>query len=241
MSSQNAALQYTLAHLRSQMASIKMTSVVSKQATKECFIEPLLRALGWDLSSLSPEVQRDRAFADCHELIDYVLSVSRIRRVLVVARPLRQDLGNSHWLVTTASQVGVRRLVLTNGDAYRMYDMEERLCRTVYVHVTADKVAESLSRLTKQRVVHDIAKVAPKPVVSPAIEPRSVKPPPVKQPRFVACPKRGTFTPSNKCPDHMSDVHTKARRRVPSGVRYCVRCCTTYLVSEASTGCPGCT
>src|SRR5438067_1116903 len=34
------------------------------------FVEPIT-------TSLSLEVQRDRAFADCYELIDYVLSVSQ--------------------------------------------------------------------------------------------------------------------------------------------------------------------
>jgi hypothetical protein len=214
-------LDHALSLVRARLGYLKPTSVVTKQGTKERFVEPILAALGWNLL-LAGETQRDYGIGGCDRLIDYVLVASNIRRVFVVVRALHCPVENEQELKAAASAAGARWLILTDGDAYAMYDMHERRRRRINVHDRNSIVPASLARIAKEQVLRDDAVVVPRPL-----------------------DKRLTFTPQREPRGRPLPRHSSAPRYtgggVASQVRYCVRCQTTYLASHDEMGCPGCT
>ena len=155
-------LYQAISVVRARFGYLRRTSVVTKQATKERFVEPILQALGWNL--LSPvETRRDCCIAGYDGLIDYVLAASPMHRIFVVVRALRVDVGNTDEVVAAARAAGVRWLILTDGDAYRMYDMHERYHRSIFIHVREARVTESLARIARDQILRDNAIVVPEP------------------------------------------------------------------------------
>jgi hypothetical protein len=134
-------LAETLDLLRERIARLRESGSVNEQNTKATLIEPLLRALGWDVEDIDV-VQREFRPRSRDRPVDYALLVRRMPRLFVEAKPLGADLNDRRWasqIMGYATVAGVEWVVLTDGCEYRIYNahaavpMDEKLFRTVDV------------------------------------------------------------------------------------------------------------
>ena len=117
---------------------------LSKDETKTRYIliDPVLRALGWDVNALE-DVEAEYKTIQ-RKKVDYaLLSSSQLPLVLVEAKRLNEpnESKNVSQLIMYCVEAGVRYGVLTDGNHWAMYDtsevkpLEER--RTMYVVFTS--------------------------------------------------------------------------------------------------------
>jgi predicted type IV restriction endonuclease len=152
-------LSEALADVRDKIARYQGKEV-NEQNTKTALIDPVLRALGWDLGDLE-EVQQEYKRRPRDKPVDYALLVLRTPRLFVEAKALGQDLKDRKWanqVMGYATVAGVEWVVITNGDEYRIYNacaavpVEEKLFRTVALTAPNSPVEETLSLLSKERI-----------------------------------------------------------------------------------------
>ena len=133
---------------------------VNEQDTKATLIQPILRALGWDVEDIE-EVQREYKRKPRDKPVDYALLLLRAPRLFIEAKALGQDLDDRRWanqIMGYASVAGVQWVVITNGDEYRIYNacaavpVEEKLFRTVRITDEGSSVEETLALLSKERI-----------------------------------------------------------------------------------------
>jgi hypothetical protein len=133
---------------------------MNEENTKATLIEPVLRALGWDIEDVE-EVQREFKTNPRHKPVGYGLLVLRTPRLLIEAEAIGENLSDHRWvnqIMGYASVAGVEWIVLTNGDEYRIYDthapvvVEEKLFRAVRVTTEDPTVLQTLELLAKNRM-----------------------------------------------------------------------------------------
>ena len=91
---------------------------VNEQNTKTALIDPVLRALGWDVGDLE-QVQQEYRRRPRDKPVDYALLLLRAPRLFVEAKALGQNLNDRRWanqIMGYASVAGVEWVVLTNGN-----------------------------------------------------------------------------------------------------------------------------
>jgi hypothetical protein len=130
---------------------------IGEQNTKNVLIEPVLRALGWDVEDLD-EVRREFRRKSADNPVDYTLFLLRTPRLFVEAKALGENLSDDKWakqIMGYASVTGVEWVVLTDGNEYRIYNshavvpVEEKLFRRVVVASDQSGVADTLALLSK--------------------------------------------------------------------------------------------
>lgn len=133
---------------------------ISEQSTKSALIQPVLRALGWDVENLE-EVELEYKRRRSDKPVDYALLLLRTPCLFLEAKALGQSLDDRKWagqLMGYASVAGVEWVVLTNGDEYLIYNshapvpVEEKLFRRVRVTQDEASAAETLGLLSKDRI-----------------------------------------------------------------------------------------
>lgn len=152
-------LQGVLSEVRSRIARYR-DSRINEEATKTSLIQPVLRALGWnveDLDDAQPEYRR----RSVDNPVDYALMVLREPRLFVEAKALNENLDDPRWanqFISYASAAGVKWIVLTNGDEYRIYNayaeapVERKIFRTVRISDESSLPAQTLELLAKGRI-----------------------------------------------------------------------------------------
>jgi hypothetical protein len=135
------------------------SSSIGEQNTKAALIEPILRALGWDVED-PEEIWREYRRRTVDNPVDYALMILRTPRLFVEAKSLGDNLDDPKWanqIMSYAVVAGVEWVVLTNGDEYRIYNshaavpVEEKLFRTIRLTDDRADVAEALDILSKHR------------------------------------------------------------------------------------------
>ncbi len=133
---------------------------LNEQNTKATLIEPVLRALGWDLEDLEV-VQREHKARPRANPVDYALFSGREPVLFVEAKALGQDLGDEKWasqVLGYATVAGAPWVLLTNGDEYRIYNahapvpVDKKLFRKVSVSASQEEAAETLALLERSRM-----------------------------------------------------------------------------------------
>ena len=89
------ALLDTVSEAGARVARYKSRSL-NEQNTKATLIDPVLRALGWDLEDLE-SVQREYRARKRANPVDYALFSGREPVLFVEAKALGQDLGDEKW------------------------------------------------------------------------------------------------------------------------------------------------
>ena len=154
-----SSLAEALKTVRTRIARYKGTDV-GETNTKTALIDPILRALGWDVGDLE-EVHQEYKRRRQDKPVDYALILLRAPRLFVEAKALGKSLDDRKWanqIMGYATVAGVEWVVITNGDEYRIYNalahvpMEEKLFRTVSVTDQNAPVEETLSLLSKERL-----------------------------------------------------------------------------------------
>lgn len=133
---------------------------IGEQNTKAVLIAPVLRALGWDLEDLE-EVRLEYRRRPTDSPVDYALFINRVPRLFVEAKALGEDMEDHRWasqILGYAVVAGVRWVVLTNGDEYRIYNshaevpVEEKLFRRISVSDGQARPEETIGLLSKESI-----------------------------------------------------------------------------------------
>ncbi|MBI1850191.1 MAG: type I restriction enzyme HsdR N-terminal domain-containing protein [Planctomycetes bacterium] len=148
-------LSQVVDELRTRIAKFRSSRKLNEENTKATLIEPVLRALGWNLEDLD-EVNREFKVKPQDKPVDYALLLVRTPRLLIEAKALGEALDDRRWasqIMGYAGVVGAEWVVLTNGDEYRVYNahaavsVDEKLFRTMRVSDAATRPAETLALL----------------------------------------------------------------------------------------------
>lgn len=133
---------------------------IGEQNTKAGLVSPILRALGWEIEDFG-EVHLEYRRRPGDKPVDYALLINSTPRLFVEAKALGENLEDRKWanqIMGYAVVAGVRWVVLTNGDEYRLYNshatvpVEDKLFRTVRVSDSVGAVAETLALLSKESI-----------------------------------------------------------------------------------------
>jgi predicted type IV restriction endonuclease len=134
---------------------------INEQNTKATLVEPVLRSLGWNVEDLD-EVQREYRLRSSDKPVDYALLILRTPRLFVEVKAFGHNLDDSKWanqIMGYAAVAGVKWVVLTDGNEYRIYNshasvpIAEKLFRTVCISDDGDpSVEKTLSLLSKDRL-----------------------------------------------------------------------------------------
>lgn len=112
--------------------------------TKQGFIVPLFRALGWDFDNVDEVAPEEKASKG---RVDYAFKLKEVSRFYVEAKPLNADLNNSEFVkqaVTYAYNKGVTWAVLTSFDRLRLFNAQTGL---PYLNFTSQDYVADFDRL----------------------------------------------------------------------------------------------
>jgi hypothetical protein len=152
-------LAQTLAEVRKRIAASEGKDM-NEQNTKAALIDPVLRALGWDVGNLE-EVLQEYKRKSHDKPIDYAMLLLRMPKLFVEAKALGQSLDIPKWanqIMGYAAVGGVKWVVLTNGDDYRIYNscvavpIEQKLFRSIRVSDENSPTEKTLALLTKDGI-----------------------------------------------------------------------------------------
>jgi hypothetical protein len=158
-----ASLLDVLELIRERIERHRASLPINEQNTKAALIDPVLRALGWDIEDVE-EVHREYKVKTADNPVDYALLVLRTPRLFIEAKALGDTLEDRRWagqIMGYATVAGVEWVVLTNGDEYRIYNshapvpVDEKLFRTVRVHDDCAAAAETLRLLSKGQLTEN--------------------------------------------------------------------------------------
>lgn len=153
------ALSALLDEVRKRIA-LYQGSGVNEQNTKTALIDPVLRQLGWEVGNLE-EVMQEYKRKPQDKPVDYAMFLLRTPKLFVEAKALGQSLDDRKWanqIMGYAAVAGVKWVVITNGDEYRVYNscvdvpVEEKLFRLVRVTECSTPVLETLGLLSKSGI-----------------------------------------------------------------------------------------
>jgi hypothetical protein len=132
---------------------------IGEENTKHALIEPILRALGWDVEDLD-DVRCEYKPAKASNPVDYALFVHDGWHLLIEAKALGENLSKyENQVMGYAGVAGtVEWIVLTDGNEYRIYNahaqvpINEKLFRRVVVTSEEPGLAEALWLLSKEQL-----------------------------------------------------------------------------------------
>lgn len=122
--------------------------------TRTIFIDPLLKALGWNLVD-PDEVELEHPTVD-GKSVDYALKINRKPVIFIEAKPLNDPLNDVKAItqvVGYAANAGVEWCILTNGATYKVFKSTERAEAPdkLLFEVSIDpKESEDTSQIAKQ-------------------------------------------------------------------------------------------
>jgi len=166
-----AGLSQTLEEVRKRIALYRGKGI-NEQNTKTALIDPVLRALGWDVGNLE-EVSQEYKRRPQDKPVDYALFLLRTPKLFVEAKALGQNLDDRKWssqIMGYATVAGVKWVVLSDGDEYRIYNacvdvpVEEKLFRTVRISDIHSGAEETLGLLSKTESETTILKPFGRPI-----------------------------------------------------------------------------
>lgn len=144
-------------------------SSLKEAHTRRIFIDPMLKALGWDVEN-PDQVDEEHTTVD-GKAVDYALRVNGKVVLLAEAKSLGDPLTDVKAItqvVGYASNEGVDWCVLTNGITYRVYRSTEKASApdkllfevsidpTDTEHTPVDQIAEELRRISRKAMESDV-------------------------------------------------------------------------------------
>ena len=151
-----SGLQKLLDVLRERIA-LHADKGINETATRTILISPMLKALGWDYEDLE-QVQMEYHQQATNTRVDYALMHQGTPRLFVEAKALGTDLDDLKWasqILGYAAVAGVKWVVLTDGNEYRVYNahasvpVEEKLFHTIRATDDDAHAAEILELLAR--------------------------------------------------------------------------------------------
>lgn len=122
-----AEAKQKIAELVTKYQSLTPTDkkVFHEAKTKQGFIEPLFRALGWDFEDTNEVAPEEKA---SNERVDYAFKLHGVSQFYLEAKPLKADLTKADYVkqaITYAYNKGVTWAVLTNFDELRLFNAQD--------------------------------------------------------------------------------------------------------------------
>lgn len=152
-------LQDAVEQVRDKIARYsKIKSPINEQNTKATLVQPVLRALGWDVEDLD-DVHMEYKERKSDKPVDYALLLLRSPCAFVEAKALGSSLDDRKWanqIMGYASVAGVEWVVLTDGDEYRIYNshatvpVDQKLFRSVRISDDESQTVDTLRLLSKE-------------------------------------------------------------------------------------------
>lgn len=133
---------------------------LGEQNTKAALIEPIIKALEWDVYD-PDEVHREYRRHGSDNPVDYALLLLRTPRLFIEAKGLGENLDDRRWAnqtISYATAAGVEWVALTDGAEWRVYNahapvpIEQKLFRSVRLDDDPDAAVELLSLLSKDNM-----------------------------------------------------------------------------------------
>jgi hypothetical protein len=151
-------LALALTNVRARIAKFG-GQTIGEENTKHALIEPVLRALGWDVEDLD-EVRCEYKLKQADNPVDYALFVHGGLRLLVEAKALGENLSKyAHQIMGYAGVAGiVEWIVLTDGNEYRIYNayapvpIDQKLFKRVAVASDEPGLTDTLGLLSKAQL-----------------------------------------------------------------------------------------
>jgi len=151
-------LEQTLVTVRDRIAKFRGQSI-GEENTKHALIEPVLKALGWDVEDLD-EVRCEYKLKQADNPVDYAFFVHGNLRLFVEAKALGENLDKcAHQIMGYAGVAGVVEwIVLTNGNEYRIYNahaqvpIEQKLFKRVVLASDEPDILGTLLLLSKAQL-----------------------------------------------------------------------------------------
>jgi len=149
-------LTSVLSQVRDRVARYR-GQAIGEENTKTALIDPVLRALGWDLEDLD-EVRHEYRRKPGDNPVDYALLLLRTPRLFVEAKALGENLVDHRWagqFIGYAGVAGVEWVAVTDGNEWCIYNahatvpIEEKLFRRVVIGADEPGAATTLSLLSK--------------------------------------------------------------------------------------------
>ena len=140
---------------------------IGETQTKESFINPLISALGWDVTDFD-EVKLEYKHSKKANPVDYALLIDLTPKLYIEAKQLGSNLDDYKWIaqiLTYSTMAGVKWSILTDGNFYRLYNttaeakLEEKLFYEWRIlditDSNVDKVVSFINLLTKEKFKED--------------------------------------------------------------------------------------
>src|SRR5664280_2230706 len=151
-------LEQTLVTVRDRIAKFR-GQAIGEENTKHALIEPVLKALGWDVEDLD-EVRCEYKLKQADNPVDYAFFVHGNLRLFVEAKALGENLDKgAHQIMGYAGVAGVVEwIVLTNGNEYRIYNahaqvpVEQKLFKRVVLASGEPDILGTLLLLSKAQL-----------------------------------------------------------------------------------------
>ncbi|MGO9179409.1 MAG: restriction endonuclease [Candidatus Limnocylindrales bacterium] len=151
-------LAAAVVHVRDRIAKHR-GEAIGEENTKHALIEPVLRALGWDVEDLD-EVRCEYRLKQADNPVDYALFVHGNLRLFVEAKALGENLDK--WASQIMGYAGVAGvvewIVLTDGNEYRIYNahaqvpVHQKLFKRVVLAADEPDVLGTLVLLSKAQL-----------------------------------------------------------------------------------------
>lgn len=133
-------LRKTLDQIRSRIEAAKKPGGprMTEEDTKAKLINPVLRALGWDVEEWE-QVRFEFKVKRMDRPVDYALLLRSTPRLLIEAKAIGEDIEDDKWagqIMSYAGVVGAPWIALTNGDRWKVYragvdlPLDEKLFRS---------------------------------------------------------------------------------------------------------------
>lgn len=153
-------LREAISIVRSRLKKHSNSRAMNEQNTKAILIEPILRAIGWDVEDLDSVVHEYRRKKQDNP-VDYAMMILRTPKLFLEAKALHKNLDDAKWAKQTlgyATVAGVQWVVLSNGDEYKIYNshavvpIEKKLFRTIRISDPRSKAEEVLSLISREEL-----------------------------------------------------------------------------------------
>jgi hypothetical protein len=151
-------LTAALANVRDRIAK-HQGQAIGEENTKHALIEPILRALGWDVEDLD-EVRCEYKLKQADNPVDYALFVHGNLRLFVEAKALGENLDHMAGQIMGYAGVAgvVEWIVLTDGNEYRIYNahapvpITQKLFKRVVLASDQPDILATLTLLSKTQL-----------------------------------------------------------------------------------------
>lgn len=153
-------LRSVLAQVRTRIDAVRKPGGprMSEADTKAKLINPVLRAIGWDVEEWE-QVRFEFKVKRMDRPVDYALLLRGTPRLLIEAKAIGEDIGDDKWaaqIMSYAGLVGAPWIALANGDDWRIYragvdlPLDEKLFRSVRLADGTAAAEEVLALLARE-------------------------------------------------------------------------------------------